>query len=58
MVYHCLDAAQNSLPVKNDRVFQKQTNGVLQQNYAKDDIVTVISADHHTDTYYKSLVEG
>jgi hypothetical protein len=51
------DAAQNSLPVKNDQGVPKTNEWAAATEYSKDVVVTIISADHHSDTYYKSLVE-
>jgi hypothetical protein len=51
------DAAENSLPVKNDQGVPKTNEWSASTTYAVGDVVTVISADHHTDTYYKSLVK-
>jgi starch-binding outer membrane protein, SusD/RagB family len=51
-----LGTAQNTLPVKNDQGVPKTNVYDAGTKYSKDDVVTVISADHHTDTYYKSLV--
>jgi hypothetical protein len=51
-----LDAEQNTLPVKNDQGIPKTNEWSASTNYSPGDIVTIISADHHSDTYYKSLV--
>jgi hypothetical protein len=51
------DAAENSLPVKNDQGVPKTNEWSAGTSYAVGDIVTVIAADRHSDTYYKSLVK-
>jgi hypothetical protein len=52
-----LGADQNSLPIKNDQGVPKTNEYDAKIEYGKDVVVTVISADHHSDVYYKSLIE-
>jgi hypothetical protein len=51
-----LDFTYNASPVKNDQGVPKTNEWSATTEYGKDVIVTIISADMHNETYYKSLV--